>query len=102
MIGDLMTMTVASLIQEEFGKLPKTCHPRMVMMDSEYWELFCWEIATSPEYFESEIKREWQKKCCEYHARGMTISDIKSIWCPEMEICFFRNSFIQKIRITYT
>jgi hypothetical protein len=97
-----MGVNVASLIQEEFQKLPKDVHPRMVMLDPEYWERFCWEIATDADYMESEIKREWQKKCCEYHAHGMTISDIKSIWCPEMEICFFRNPFIQKIRITYT
>jgi hypothetical protein len=72
------------------------------MMDAEYWERFTWEIMTEERYINTEIKRVWSDRVVEYRSLGRTGSDIKSIWCPDMGICFFRNPYIQKIRVTYT
>jgi hypothetical protein len=94
--------TVAVEIQREFRKLPSDTRPRIVSMDTEIWERFLWEIATNPDYVGTEIKRCWEEKCREYGKLGYTASQIKNIWCPEMEVCFLRNPYIQKIRITYS
>jgi hypothetical protein len=98
----LLDQTVAIEIQRELQGLPIRAKPRLVMMDAEYWERFTWEIMTEERYINTEIKRVWSDRVVEYRSLGRTGSDIKSIWCPDMGICFFRNPYIQKIRVTYT
>jgi hypothetical protein len=93
---------VASLIERELRNLPERAKPDVILLDPEFWEKFVWEIQTSDQLHNTEVKNVWLNAYEKAKMRGIAPHNIAEIFCPDISLRFRRNDYIRGIRILYT
>lgn len=93
---------VASMIERELRNLPERAKPDIVLLDPDFWEKFIWEIQTSDQLHDTEVKNVWLNAYENAKSRGMAPYKIGELFCPDIALRFRRNDYIRGIRILYS
>jgi len=93
---------VASLIEHELRNLPPNVKPEVILLDPEAWESLIWEIQTSDQLHNTEVKNVWLNAYERAKLCGMAPYKIGELFCPDISLRFRRNDYIRGIRILYS
>jgi hypothetical protein len=93
---------VASLIENALRDLPIHARPDVILLDADLWEDFIYEIQTSTSLSNTELRYMWIAACEILKRKGIPVSKVFQIECPEMRLRFRRNPYIKGVRVLYS